>query len=193
MRSKEITESQAWLRISALIKLALSIWASFTLRPQSLTCEFHRRVEALNGTLLSRPGRWRAMGSVLVTGLAIQGIPSLPPGPGSSQLLPSIYHHLTLHIAQVSLGASLYRRLLAKDFNTSPSSSPNQLNSALFLLRTGTRADCLLKIWQVGWRLPWALPAHPPTWTHLVCLPTRTVLGTSSLLRPHFSPATDFR
>lgn len=65
------------------------------------------------------------MGSVLVTGLAIQGIPSLPPGPGSSQLLPSIYHHhLTLHIAQVSLGASLYRRLLAKDFNTLPLFKP---------------------------------------------------------------------
>ena len=142
-RSKEITESQAWLHISALIKLAASIWASFTLRPQSLTCRILSEGRGLDGTLLLRPGKWRAMGSVLVTGRTGHSGASQAFLPGLGHLSCSHQFTTTIqlwHIAKVSLGASLYRGPLAKDFNTVPPPSPNQLNSARSLLRTSTRA-----------------------------------------------------
>lgn len=157
--------------------------------PSLSPAEFIRRVEALTAHFSRGLGGEELWETCWWQDWPFRGIPSLPPGPGSSQLLPSIYHHhLTLHIAKVSLGASLYRGPLAKDFNTLPLFKPQPTEfSSLSSQNWHQSKTVLLKIWQVGWRLPWALPAHPPTWTHLACLPTRTVLGTSSLLRPHFS------
>ena len=94
-RSKEITESPAWLLISVLIKLAVSIWASFTLRPQFLICKILVEDRGLDEHTFFKAWKVKSYGKCVGArkDWPLRDIPSLPPGPGSSQLLLSIYHH----------------------------------------------------------------------------------------------------